>query len=470
MIQNDIPDIFLALIVSTLGLIALGLSFFRLKSKDLSLLFFGTFSLMYGIRWLTQIQTIQIHSGNWALAILYLRSFITYVIPIPFFAFLIQVFGKGKYNSMLWILRGTILFAVIGIFSDLIQETPSTLNSANPVIVILCVCATIVNILRPTISRTREMKVLFIGLVILFLFVINTNLVNLNLLPWQWRNEELGFVFLLVGLGFVAAHRFIDNEKKLFVVEQEMATAHEIQSRILPRIMPSIEGLDIVARYIPMSAVAGDFYDFLVKDNRLCILIADVSGHGVGAALIGSMLKIAFASQTQHMSNPALVLEGINRIFHSRIEGNFVTAFCISIDSEKGLIQYANAGHPPSLLFRKTEEDIYDLAVDGIILGPFPDATYKNKSLAFKTDDRILLYTDGITEVTNHSDEFFGDHRLKDFVRANANLPASQFVNELFEHLYTWSGKASDKTLDDDLTVIVVDIGLKPSNREYGMT
>ena len=463
MIQTDIPDIFLALIASTVGMIALGLSFFRLKSKDLSLLSFGTFSLMYGIRWLAQTQTIQIVAGNMALTILFVRSFITYIIPIPFFVFLIQMFGRGRYNSMLWILRITILFAVIGIFSDLIQRTPSTLSSGSPVIVILFVFTAIVNILRPTIPRTREMKVLLIGLVIFFLFVINTNLVNLNLLPWQWGDEELGFVFLLVGLGFVAAHRFFENEKKLFIVEQEMATAREIQSRILPRTMPSIDGLDIVARYIPMSAVAGDFYDFFVKDNRLCILVADVSGHGVGAALIGSMLKIAFASQAQHMSNPARVLEGINRIIHSRIEGNFVTACCISIDCEKGLIRYANAGHPPSLLCRKTEAKIYDLMNEGMILGPFPKATYKNMSLKFKKDDRILLYTDGITETTNHAGEFFGDQRLKDFVKAHADLPASQLVHELFENLYTWSHKSSEKTLDDDLTVIVADIGLKPS-------
>jgi serine phosphatase RsbU (regulator of sigma subunit) len=184
----------------------------------------------------------------------------------------------------------------------------------------------------------------------------------------------------------------------------------------------------------------------------------------VGAALIGSMVKIAFASQEQHLSDPARVLQGINRTLHGRIEGNFVTACCIYIDTEQGSIKYANAGHPPSLLCRKNDSEIYDLANEGIILGPFPDAGYKNMSLSFKMGDRILLYTDGITEATNHAGELFGDERLKSFFRAYVNLPTAQFLDELFAHLYTWSGKAANKTLDDDLTAIVIDIGFKPGN------
>lgn len=463
MIQNDIPDIFLALIVTIFGLIALALSFFRLKSKENSLLSIGTFALLYGIRGVIQIQSIQTAADSQNIIFPFIISFISYLIPIPFFVFIIQIFGKGRYNLVLWALRTFIVFSVSGIFSDIVQSRPGTLHSFSQILIIFWVGAAITNIFKPDVQRTRERNGFLIGLIIFLIFVINANLVGLNLLPWQWNKEEFGFIFLLVCLGYIAAHRFFDNERKLFAVDQEMATAREIQSRILPRTMPSIEGLDIVARYIPMSAVAGDFYDFMVKDNSICIFLADVSGHGVGAALIGSMLKIAFASQEQVMSNPARVLEGINRTIHGRIEGNFVTACCIYIDTEKGSVLYANAGHPPSLLCRKTEGEIYELTNEGIILGPFPDAVYKNISLSLKIDNRILLFTDGITEATNHSGEFFGDQRLKDFCKSHAHCPALQFINELFEYLYTWSGKAS-KTLDDDLTALVVDIGFKPNN------
>ncbi|MBN1154605.1 serine/threonine-protein phosphatase [candidate division KSB1 bacterium] len=457
MIQNDILDIFLALIVIIFGLIALVLSLFRCKSKDHSLLSIGTFALLYGIRYLAQIQSMQTAVDSDNITLPYIESFITYLIPIPFFVFIIQIFGKGRYNLVLWALRTCIVFAIIGICSDILLKRPSTLHQFSAILVIFWVSISITNIFKRGAPRTREENGFLIGLFVFSLFVINANLVGLNIVTWNWNKEELGFLFLLVCLGYIAANRFFDNEKKLITVNQEMATAREIQSYILPQRMPSIEGLDIVARYIPTSAIAGDFYDFLVKDNRICILLADVSGHGVGAALIGSMLKIAFASQEEHMSNPARVLQEINRTMHSRIEGNFVTACCIYIDTDKGLVEYANAGHPPSLLYRENEAAICDLTNEGIILGPFPDAIYNNVSLPYKMNDRILLYTDGITEALNPSGEFFGDQRLKDYFRSHVDLTTSQFIDELFDQLYTWSNKTASETLDDDLTAIVID-------------
>ncbi|MBN1895481.1 PP2C family protein-serine/threonine phosphatase [bacterium] len=408
---------------------------------------------------MVQIPSIQtvIDSGNATCP--YIISIITYLIPIPFFVFIIQIFGKGRYNLVVWALRTFIVFAVIGIASDILQGRPSTFHSFSQILVIFCVGATITNLFKPDALIIRERNGFFIGLIVFLLFVINANLVGLGVVPWQWNKEAFGFIFLLFCLGAIAAHRFFDNEKKLLAVDQEMATAREIQSRILPRTMPSIKGLEIEARYIPMSAVAGDFYDFLVKDNRICILLADVSGHGVGAALIGSMLKIAFASQEQNMSDPARVLQGINRTLHGRIEGNFVTACCIYIDPGKDMIYYSNAGHPPSFLFRETESEIDDLTGEGIILGPFPDATYKNLSLSINKNDRILLYTDGLTEAPNPAGELFGDQRLKSFLRAHADHPASQLIDGLFAHLYAWSGKTPHQSLDDDLTAIVIDIG-----------
>jgi serine phosphatase RsbU (regulator of sigma subunit) len=226
--------------------------------------------------------------------------------------------------------------------------------------------------------------------------------------------------------------------------------------------MPKIKGLDIAAHYIPMSAVAGDFYDFLIEDDkRVCILVADVSGHGVGAALIGAMLKIAFVSQAENMFNPAAVLKGINHILCGRIEGSFVTACCIFIDTERGDISYANAGHPPPLCLLKNEEEIINMGTGGIIMGYFPEAKYENVSLSMKMDYRILIYTDGIIEARNRLDEFFGDERLKDFFKANSKLSASEFAGKLIEHLYRWSGKSSTDSLDDDLTVLVVDAELR---------
>jgi sigma-B regulation protein RsbU (phosphoserine phosphatase) len=457
LIRKDIIDIFLAGIVLTFGLIALVLWLLRIKSKDISLLAFGTFTFLYGLRWLSQIETMQSVAVFAASSFPYINTFITYIIPVPFLLYLYQIFGKGRFNSLKWVLRGTIIFAAAGILSDIIQGKLGTLGSVTPAVMILFITITAAGIHQPFKKNEKDVNVLMFGLIILILFVINSNLVNLNLLPWRWSNEQMGMLFLIAALGYVSAQRVFRNEKKLLSVELEMETAREIQSHILPGEMPSINGLDITARYIPMSGVAGDFYDFLIEDDKkVCILVADVSGHGVGAALIGSMLKVAFASQEEHMSNPARVLEGINQILYGRIEGSFVTACCLFIDLENGNFSYANAGHPPSYILYKNE--ICYLGNNGIILGPLHNAKYENMSFPLKQGERIILYTDGIIEARNRSDELFGDEQLKEFIKTHSDFSAADFSGKLIQQLYKWSGKSSKDSLDDDLTLLVLDV------------
>jgi len=149
---------------------------------------------------------------------------------------------------------------------------------------------------------------------------------------------------------------------------------------------------------INMASVAGDFYDFIKVDGkRLGILIADVSGHGVPASLISSMVKIAFSSQLPHAYDPAQVLSGINQILCGKLESDFVTAGYLFIDTENKTATYAGAGHPPLLLWRGSEQKIHEFRGKGIILGQFEDARYQNIELSLKSGDRLLLYTDGVT-------------------------------------------------------------------------
>jgi serine phosphatase RsbU (regulator of sigma subunit) len=207
-----------------------------------------------------------------------------------------------------------------------------------------------------------------------------------------------------------------------------------------------------------MTAVAGDFYDIVhVGKRQICILIADVSGHGVGAALIASMIKVAFASQTQNMANPAEVLNLMNRILSDKLESNFITAGCFFIDVDEGTMLYAGAGHPPLLLWRKSEQRMYELCENGPLIGPFPDAVYPNAKMNIEQGDRIILYTDGIIEATNTSASFFGDDSFQEFIKANENVPAEPFTDMFLKHLVAWTGKPSGESLDDDLTMIVVD-------------
>lgn len=446
------------MIVSGVGLAILVLSLLRWKRKDLAMITFGATSLLYGLRLLVETKLDQYINTAPPQVLLYFIAFGAYVLPVPLSVFLLQLFGKGWKNSMLWVFRAATAFALIGILSDIIQAMPFSLERINNVLIIVWAFVVFKNSLWKGMKKTRELQVVLIGFVMFGLFAVNANLVELNLLPWNWSEEAIGYLFFLISLGYAVVHRFFNNEKQLIAVQQEMETARQIQFSILPNRIPAIEGLNITARYIPMTAVAGDFYDIVLLSKRqVCILVADVSGHGVGAALIASMIKVAFASQTQNMADPARVLSTMNRILCDKLESNFVTSGCLFINLDKGTMNYAGAGHPPMILHRRTNHKIYEFASNGILLGPFSDAKYEVTTMPIESGDRLILYTDGIIETTNASGSYFGDGPFKDFIETHAHLSAENFADTLLQHINQWSGKSTGESLDDDLTLIVID-------------
>src|SRR5580698_9427004 len=194
-----------------------------------------------------------------------------------------------------------------------------------------------------------------------------------------------------------AAHEQIAQQLVEINIELEMA--RQIQLSILPSSTPKIAGMEIVARYIPMTSVAGDFYDFIVVDpNHIGILIADVSGHGLPAALIASMLQVALTAQAHHASDPGKVLAGLNQALCGKFQHNFVTAAYVYVDVKKNIISYGGAGHPPLLLWRKSTGTSSQLIENGLVMGQFEEATYESLQIPIEPGDRFFLYTDGILE------------------------------------------------------------------------
>ena len=244
---------------------------------------------------------------------------------------------------------------------------------------------------------------------------------------------------------------------QLLAIQKELETARQIQLSILPHEIPRIEGLDIAARYIPMSAVAGDFYDFIVVDDKhLGILVADVSGHGMPAALIASMLKIALAAQVAHAADPARVLLGLNQALCGKFQHHYVTAAYMYVDMVKRTLTYAGAGHPPLLLWGGSSAGVRDVAENGLFLGKFDFATYSSVEVPLEGGDWGLLYTDGIPETTNQSGTEFGTDRFKQFLAAEQNTSADHFANGLLEELSSWSARAPGEDLDDDITLVAI--------------
>ncbi len=246
--------------------------------------------------------------------------------------------------------------------------------------------------------------------------------------------------------------------QQLVEINTELEMARQIQLSILPSSTPKITGMDIVARYIPMTSVAGDFYDFIrVDDRHLGILIADVSGHGLPAALIASMLQVALTAQARHVSEPGKVLAGLNQALCGKFQHNFVTAAYVYVDLEKNFMNYGGAGHPPLLLWRKSTGGASQLLENGLVLGQFEEATYDSLQLPIETGDRFFLYTDGIPETSNPAQEEFGTDRIMQSMEKNNNLPASSFVDALLLELARWLQQPPGEGHKDDISLLAVD-------------
>jgi len=283
-------------------------------------------------------------------------------------------------------------------------------------------------------------------------------LLSMGVLSWNFRLEQPGFAILFIGLGFVAVHHFLVNERMLHSIEQEIEIAQRIQKSNLPASINFPQNIDIAARYVPMSRVAGDFYDIqTIDETGVGLVIADVSGHGVGAALIGSMLKICFASQVHYIADPARVLIEINRTLQGKIETSFITACSLFIDFENEIIRYSIAGHPPPILLRKSNSEIIKLNHASTIIGPFPNTIYENATLNIVKDDRLVLFTDGITEANNKSGELFGEDRLEALIKVSSTYSVDRAADLIIEQISDWSGRSHKTSFDDDLTLIIID-------------
>jgi phosphoserine phosphatase RsbU/P len=246
--------------------------------------------------------------------------------------------------------------------------------------------------------------------------------------------------------------------RQLIEINIELEMARQIQLSILPRDTPKLPGLDIVARYLPMTSVAGDFYDFIIIDEQhVGILVADVSGHGLPSALIASMIQVALTAQVGHASDPAKVLSGLNRALCGKFEHNFVTAAYVYVDLEKKMMTYGGAGHPPLLFWSKSAGKVSEALENGLILGMFDEATYASLQLPIGSGDRVVLYTDGVPETKGSSEEEFGTARFVKFMADSKSLLVDQFADGLLDELSRWSGQPRGQGQQDDITVLTID-------------
>jgi sigma-B regulation protein RsbU (phosphoserine phosphatase) len=243
---------------------------------------------------------------------------------------------------------------------------------------------------------------------------------------------------------------------RLAAERRELDEARRIQRKLLPSALPQLSACELAASWQPAAGVGGDCYDAIpFGRTRLGISIADVVGKGIPAALLMSNLQAAVRAFATGAAQPAEICHQVNRILCGHIaEGRFISFFYCLFDEEVSLLTYANAGHYPPVLVRK-DGQVERLGTGGAVLGVFPDGAYEQGQTALGEGDRLVLYTDGITEVTNAAGEEFGEERLVDLVVTNRYCSAPALQARLAE---TVSQFSNDRFVDDaTLIVLAID-------------
>ncbi|MDP2960475.1 MAG: SpoIIE family protein phosphatase [candidate division Zixibacteria bacterium] len=248
-------------------------------------------------------------------------------------------------------------------------------------------------------------------------------------------------------------HEEILIKKKL---EEELLIARKIQESFLPPKDPVLTGLDISGINIPSEQVGGDYYDFIpIIEDQIGIVIGDVSGKGIPAALIMASFRASLKAEIRNNYAIGTIFFKVNNLLYESIEReNYVTAVYGVLDIKNRAFTFSNAGHNPPILRRK-EGTIEYLTEGGVALGILQNHDYKEMVLGLNPGDLILFYTDGVTEAKNKAGEEFGTKRLEKILLENSNLKAREIQNKIFEEVKDFT---ENKPGQDDLTMIVIKV------------
>jgi serine phosphatase RsbU (regulator of sigma subunit)/anti-sigma regulatory factor (Ser/Thr protein kinase) len=253
-------------------------------------------------------------------------------------------------------------------------------------------------------------------------------------------------------------------------LRRELQLAQEIQNALLPKEVPRLEGFEIDAAYRAALEVGGDYYDFFeVDENSIGIVVADVSGKGIGSSMVMTMIRTSMRLEARGNKRASYVLDKVNRVAIGDVrKGMYVTMFYVILDSKKRSVNFASAGHNPMILYRDETKSVSFLNPGGIAvgidLGDPEEFNRRIEKLKLKKGDLLFIYTDGITEAMNEKREQYGEKRLIDFTKKYNHLPASDFKLRLNEEIATFT-KGYPQT--DDITFVVLKLEMSLAEIQY---
>ena len=460
MVRGDLANIMCGSIFVFIGVAACAFAAIRRREQVRLFFWIGLWSGLFGVRLLLESPTyvavlplpVQVQVSAVLMTIDY------FVLPVATLAWLELAIGRVRL-FLQTMLAVSLIIAVSGSIVYAMTRSSHPWLFCHQVASIVALLVLVVVVIAPRLSRKYLLlpnrAVVVAGTLAFALEDLYSNVASALHYRTAPIADALGLAALLFSFGYAAVRIALSGERRLLSIDNELAIAREIQASILPSYNPQISNLVVAAAYRPMTAVAGDFYDFIFVDPcKTGILLADVAGHGVPAALIAAMIKVALQSLQYCACEPAQLLRNLNHILCPQLRAQLASAAYLFLDTEKHLARYAAAGHPPLIHCR--DGRLQRLDNNGLLLGVLPDVEYPVCKVAIESGDRFVLYTDGVIEPENAQGHSFGDSRLDQVVRANRVYPPAVLVNQLLAELRQWQPRATYQ--QDDITLIVIDV------------
>jgi len=273
--------------------------------------------------------------------------------------------------------------------------------------------------------------------------------------PFTFRDERLLAAMASQAAISIENARLYEQEIQQQLIVRELETAHSIQASFLPDTIPQYDGWDIGALWCPVRNVAGDFYDFYqLPDGRLAVVIADVSGKGIPAALFMALsVTVLRFGMTLNLPPDEVTRRANDMILSEQRSRMFATTFVSYIALDTGDTLFSSGGHNPALLYRAETQSCEYVTASGVAVGIFREAQFVPGTVHLEIGDILVLYTDGITEVINDDEDEFGEERLEALVTQNTGLPAQKLAELILDEITAFAG---EENLFDDATLVVL--------------
>jgi sigma-B regulation protein RsbU (phosphoserine phosphatase) len=459
-LRDQLANIMFGTVFLFIGLAACTFAAVRRRGAVRLFAWLGTWSAMYGVRLLAESPAVVAALPHWiqpCVPFLW-TSTIYLLLPVASLAWLeLSIGGVRLFLEAVILMSLTI--GVTGIISFVRTGSYAKLILYNNLLAAVALLVLVVIVVVPRLCRKflvlPNRAVVVVGTLIFALEGLYFNLSRALHYPTTRITGSLGLAALLFSFGYVAVQIALEGERRLQSIDNELAIAREIQASILPGNRPEVKNLRVAAAYRPMTSVAGDFYEFIpVDQHRIGFLVADVTGHGVPAALIAAMIKVAMQSVVACAPDPREVLRGLNRVLFAQLRTQLVSAAYLWLDTENRIARYSAAGHPPLLHCR--EGNLQRIESNGLLLGVLPEPDYPVCDMPILPGDRFVLYTDGVIEPENSLGQSFGEFQLDQVVRNHRSHPPDEFLNHLLAEISR--RQPASTAQQDDITLIVIDV------------